>query len=832
MHLSLCCMPRMCCHAGKLCSSFYPSSAAYRRPDFPGAPLSRVLGLPAKLLLPHAMDADFIWNLFRLWTVTQSGTPVGQERQYSWKPTAGRLVVTTPPAGDVSEDQQASSATPPAELVDSKDSETSRMRSTGMQTRLPGRPRPTMAPRLLAEATTQRRPSSAARSPDSPTGYSAGTVPEGSATSLPGSGTLRTLQMTAPRKALRILSELTPPATALKKKQAARTPHGTRIPHSVFPSPNQDTDTQARSVAPHEDPYASAIDFGFAVTVTSGPATNTTEAQGRGQPRAAAKSLVRSGLRCHKCFLKFWVCLCDRAPVEIDRRDPASGASGQYKILHQLYVRPLVLLCPTVGEKWHATCSGSAPGQHSRRTAALGQKAAMPLSHSLVGEPVKVAFSASAQRQQRHGPFQPTLPLWPEVLRAMSSPSLLVCEYRGATVHMPRCIRIFTSTIHAFCHSATAGRVSGTELHHFWCFSARQWAQGGAVHCGLPASLDHERFCSLRSCMGPLADAHTPWLSVRTDAISSQKLYVVVHTADQEASWAHAAMPSPSAKLKAARRLPKHLRLSGAPPSGALAEARAEVAARYARGESNQHGQHSCLQGASHTQGAAAEQQAWYDHPWHDDWWSQWGQDGWHTSTATGSTDTWQARPDLPTRPAQRWQPKHEARRDGISELASASPSEINTGTRAQMDAKLDHAPNQQDSNSIDLEVEMGQPASKKRPQMSITTGAVRSRGEGGATAPTQAEGTRLSAPSDSFEEPTQAEGTRLSAPNDSFEEMVVATPDVDTGAAQDDRRQAAGRQSEELKQAAMSRPQDDQEAQRAGRLCISRSPPWSSRRP
>ena len=119
---------------------------------------------------------------------------------------------------------------------------------------------------------------------------------------------------------------------------------------------------------------------------------------------AATKSLVRSGLRCHKCFLRSRICLCDRAPVEIDRRDPASGTCGQYKFLHQLYVYPPVLLCPTVGEKWHDTCSGSAPWQHPRRKAALGRKAATPLSHLLVGEPVIVAFSASAQRQHMHSP--------------------------------------------------------------------------------------------------------------------------------------------------------------------------------------------------------------------------------------------------------------------------------------------------------------------------------------------------------------------------------------------------------------------------------------------
>ena len=264
MLLSLCCMLRMCCHVGKLSSlheeaSGRPLLIHLLLPTGGQTSLSRVLGLPAELLLPHAMDADLTWNLFRLWTVMQSGTPVGQERQYSWKPTAGRLVVTTPPAGDASDDQQASSATPLADSLDFKDSESHRTRRAGMQTRLPGRPRPTMASRLLAEATTQKRPSYAARSPDGPTGYSAGTEPDGPATPLPRKRALRTMQMTASRKALRTLSELTPPATA-RRRQAARTPHGTRIPHHVVlwdtPVPRPSS-AQIRTRTPRQDPWLS-----------------------------------------------------------------------------------------------------------------------------------------------------------------------------------------------------------------------------------------------------------------------------------------------------------------------------------------------------------------------------------------------------------------------------------------------------------------------------------------------------------------------------------------------------------------------------------------------
>ena len=56
----------------------------------------------------------------------------------------------------------------------------------------------------------------------------------------------------------------------------------------------------------------------------------------RGRPKAVAKLLVRSGLRCHKCHLKTWVCLCDRAPVEVNRSGTEPGKSGPYMSSHAL----------------------------------------------------------------------------------------------------------------------------------------------------------------------------------------------------------------------------------------------------------------------------------------------------------------------------------------------------------------------------------------------------------------------------------------------------------------------------------------------------------------
>ena len=44
---------------------------------------------------------------------------------------------------------------------------------------------------------------------------------------------------------------------------------------------------------------------------------------------SAAKMMVRSGLRCSTCFLKAWVCLCNRAPRELNRRGTRSAQSEQ-----------------------------------------------------------------------------------------------------------------------------------------------------------------------------------------------------------------------------------------------------------------------------------------------------------------------------------------------------------------------------------------------------------------------------------------------------------------------------------------------------------------------
>ena len=93
---------------------------------------------------------------------------------------------------------------------------------------------------------------------------------------------------------------------------------------------SRDTEAAADSPELQADLTETAIDFGFA---TQGPSADTPRSHRRLAHRpvkAVAKSLVRSGLRCPKCHLRSWICLCDRAPVEIDRRGKASGHQGRY----------------------------------------------------------------------------------------------------------------------------------------------------------------------------------------------------------------------------------------------------------------------------------------------------------------------------------------------------------------------------------------------------------------------------------------------------------------------------------------------------------------------
>ena len=165
---------------------------------------------------------------------------------------------------------------------------------------------------------------------------------------------------------------------------------------------------------------------------------------------------------------------------------------------------------------------------------------------------------------------------------------------------------------------------------------------------------------------------------------------VALHTALDRVEPAPAAMPSPSAKLKASRRLPKRLRLSGEQPTGDLARSRAEAADRHARGESNTRGQHSCYQGRRHSDDTATDNVRWQgaSWEWQEGWrFEGWG-DAWQSSTSSGSRQAWVARPKPPLPPPPRWKPELQA-----SEVTSGSTKSVATAVKFRPSVRQEPTP-------------------------------------------------------------------------------------------------------------------------------------------
>ena len=127
---------------------------------------------------------------------------------------------------------------------------------------------------------------------------------------------------------------------------------------------------------------------------------------------------------------------------------------------------------------------------------------------------------------------------------------------------------------------------------------------------GPAAQTDSRRTSSLRA----RADRLTLTVHFLPEPSTSQALLVVFHIARDYKVVAGAEMPSPSAKLKAARRLPKRLRTSGEAP-----------AERYERGESSSSTLHSCLQ-KTHKDWTG-KQPDWGSNShwsWHGQWTASW----------------------------------------------------------------------------------------------------------------------------------------------------------------------------------------------------------------
>ena len=115
--------------------------------------------------------------------------------------------------------------------------------------------------------------------------------------------------------------------------------------------------------------------------------------------KAVAKSLVRSGLRCPKCHLRSWICLCDRAPVEIDRRGNASGLKGRH-----MHPCPFSKHCAVLSYVLAADhCTGpllglAAPRQHARQVPVSAFSIRSLSRTACAGKSARVGRSAFGRR--------------------------------------------------------------------------------------------------------------------------------------------------------------------------------------------------------------------------------------------------------------------------------------------------------------------------------------------------------------------------------------------------------------------------------------------------
>ena len=114
------------------------------------------------------------------------------------------------------------------------------------------------------------------------------------------------------------------------------------------------------------------------------------------RPKAAEMMVVRSGLRCPRCLLKAWVCLCNRAPIEIDRRrkKPSSCA-------HHIPLCLLRTISAMPTRQWTQHCLRTAhPGsesiQHHR------WRAATPASTTVDFVPSSFLYRTSSNSSRAH----------------------------------------------------------------------------------------------------------------------------------------------------------------------------------------------------------------------------------------------------------------------------------------------------------------------------------------------------------------------------------------------------------------------------------------------
>ena len=320
--------------------------------------------------------------------------------------------------------------------------------------------------------------------------------------------------------------------------------------------------------------------------------------------------------------------------------------------------------------------------------------------------------------------------------------------------------------------------------------------KAGQLPASMPASLltdpDLDPFRLLGARVGSSARPETPKLSACAGDLASSKLSVVFHTARIVVGSVSARMPSPSAKLKASRRLPKRLRITGEQPTGDLARSRAEAAERHARGESNTTGQHSCHQGKRSSEDKETSHSEWWysSWGWHEGWRSDNWSSGWHSGTASGPNDALTTRPRPPKPPSPRWSLKAET-----SDKHELIPTDSATMPGVEGHLLVKDEPTQTAETAV--EPEHGQ-TSPKMTETEVEVDILASGKDppGSPAAARETEGQEA----EHTKASTEQMGSRLSAPSSDSEELVPVETDTEIATAhRDERCPATNSDSEEL---------------------------------
>ena len=257
-----------------------------------------VSAMPTAALQPPSTQAAY-----GLKTDMQRGTPLGHERHYAWKAEGRRSEASSPPHRE-DRDRLASNHT------DTDSIEAEKVPTASEATRQSAskkRPRPTTAPGLRATrgGAAPVHNVEAYHEPALRHGFSMGK----------GSGD----------RAGPLLQTIQPEGTVTGSYDA-NSPTNMNEAEDSDDLPSGQGEESEHSASPWNQGSGTPL----SACLQSGAGEDDSRPQIPRHRMTAAKMMVRSGLRCRKCFLKAWVCLCDRAPRELKREETRSAQSESY----------------------------------------------------------------------------------------------------------------------------------------------------------------------------------------------------------------------------------------------------------------------------------------------------------------------------------------------------------------------------------------------------------------------------------------------------------------------------------------------------------------------